>query len=640
MAYTPNNNPYIPGDPYSYDLKWMVCQIRKALEEYIALNGRVDSLNNSFNALSDYVRNYFANLDISEELDAKLDEMIADGTFAAIIAPYIAESVAAGINYYGGKVSHVETALGDYWLITIPKIQNDGGQAILKVGISDGTVTTPSWITDPQTVTALSQQKKASFAINGGFAQRANNLIPWGSVIIDGEILLNQFDTHTAPVETLGIKADGSWSYYDSQIVDAVEMVNDGVIYAVAGLGAIISHGARTANLATWEANYGAGPWQTIGYDDDNYYIVTTEFVPAGKTGYDLTAISDIYMALGASEAYVLDSGGSTSTTVQSVKLNSNKDDAGLTDRKVATFLYIAKPNITENDPNFDEDVSFSNALGLALDALKSRGAILRLYPLSSNSGDIYDCNELPLDSVGYTYATTLNAPTPAAYWHIFTYGYSNSLKVQLAINHNTDSIAYRACQGGTWHAWQSLSSWAFPPAGSVSDLNDLPTPSFYTTAAGNLNKPDSGRWLVLTYGGVLHAQIAVRETTGAVATRFMSTGNTWSNWAISLSTNTYRNECGTPMTITANQSNTSTLYDEGVITSNGYYLVILDRTGDNVGGASMYLIRYNNGSFTGRTTISESTLVSGPTLGNDGIVKPVSSTVTQSYAVRAIRIY
>lgn len=28
MAYTPENNPYIPGDPYSYDLKWLVSKVK------------------------------------------------------------------------------------------------------------------------------------------------------------------------------------------------------------------------------------------------------------------------------------------------------------------------------------------------------------------------------------------------------------------------------------------------------------------------------------------------------------------------------------------------------------------------------------------------------------------------------------
>ena len=30
MPYTPNNNPYIPGDPYSYDLKWLVQKTKYA----------------------------------------------------------------------------------------------------------------------------------------------------------------------------------------------------------------------------------------------------------------------------------------------------------------------------------------------------------------------------------------------------------------------------------------------------------------------------------------------------------------------------------------------------------------------------------------------------------------------------------
>lgn len=28
MPYSPENNPYIPGDPYSYDLKWIIQQIK------------------------------------------------------------------------------------------------------------------------------------------------------------------------------------------------------------------------------------------------------------------------------------------------------------------------------------------------------------------------------------------------------------------------------------------------------------------------------------------------------------------------------------------------------------------------------------------------------------------------------------
>lgn len=46
MAYTPENNPYIPGDPYSYDLKWQVDHINM-------LQGRVDDLDNAIQEATD-----------------------------------------------------------------------------------------------------------------------------------------------------------------------------------------------------------------------------------------------------------------------------------------------------------------------------------------------------------------------------------------------------------------------------------------------------------------------------------------------------------------------------------------------------------------------------------------------------------
>lgn len=41
MSYTPENNPYIPGDPYSYDLKWMVKDIKHMEERFGELDSQV-----------------------------------------------------------------------------------------------------------------------------------------------------------------------------------------------------------------------------------------------------------------------------------------------------------------------------------------------------------------------------------------------------------------------------------------------------------------------------------------------------------------------------------------------------------------------------------------------------------------------
>ena len=641
MAYRPNN-PYIPGDPYSYDLKWIVAQIKIAIDEFIAIHGQISDLAAELAGLKQYVRDYFDNLDISEEVEAKLDEMYEDGTLEILLGPYVAQMVAPGINFYGVETLHEEIDAGDYWLVKIPKVDAAGNRVELKVGISEGTQTSPTWVTDPQTVEVLSQQAKASVAVNGGFAQRANNLIPWGSVIIDGQVLLNQYDTHTSDNETIGILQDGTWKYYDSHTVDAVEMVDDGVMYAVAGLGPIISHGARTPELAIYNARYSGGRWQTIGYNDDYYIIVTTEKAPVARTGLTLDDIATIYLQHDAQEAYVLDSGGSTSTTVESIKLNSNKDDEGLTDRQVATFLYITKPDMTEN-PDYDEDVSISSALSLVLNAIRGTAPQLALYLLSSTTGVIWDCNDLPRNSVGYTYPNTLNAPPGTAYWHIFTYGQSESAKVQIALRHNTNEFAYRTLAGSTWRDWKMPLPWeaVITQSGAFS-LNDLPPLSVYITTSANVDKPDSGRWLVYTFGNksssTFLSQIAIKDSNGQIASRFKGSGD-WQPWQMTVSQDTYKRDLGTGKVISVISSNPLTLADHGVITEAGYYMVILDRTGTNGDGGSVYLIHYDGSVFNARTVVHESSLVSGPTVTTSGQVVPVSSTTQQSYQVRAIRI-
>lgn len=43
MPYTPTNHPYIPGDPYSYDMKWMVEAVKDTIAEYEAVNDNANA---------------------------------------------------------------------------------------------------------------------------------------------------------------------------------------------------------------------------------------------------------------------------------------------------------------------------------------------------------------------------------------------------------------------------------------------------------------------------------------------------------------------------------------------------------------------------------------------------------------------
>ena len=76
------NNPLIPGDPFSYDLKWIVMKIKWLVQQGA-------SLETALEALRSYVDQRFDDLDIQDEVNAKLTEMYEDGSLALLIARYL-----------------------------------------------------------------------------------------------------------------------------------------------------------------------------------------------------------------------------------------------------------------------------------------------------------------------------------------------------------------------------------------------------------------------------------------------------------------------------------------------------------------------------------------------------------------------
>lgn len=81
MPYTPNN-PYIPGDPYSYDLKWIVEEVKTAISLY-------EPLSDDFTQLYNYVHDYFDNLDVTAEVRAIIMQMEAAGYFENLVQQII-----------------------------------------------------------------------------------------------------------------------------------------------------------------------------------------------------------------------------------------------------------------------------------------------------------------------------------------------------------------------------------------------------------------------------------------------------------------------------------------------------------------------------------------------------------------------
>lgn len=82
MAFPFSEYPYVNYSEFNYD--WIIKKTRELLDHY-------DQLDTDFAQLHDYVYNYFADLDVDDEINAKIDSMVADGTFGALVDGLIDE---------------------------------------------------------------------------------------------------------------------------------------------------------------------------------------------------------------------------------------------------------------------------------------------------------------------------------------------------------------------------------------------------------------------------------------------------------------------------------------------------------------------------------------------------------------------
>lgn len=83
------NFPFIEAD-FDALTEWQLfCKLGKEINKIInsenTLGTQMENVTNAFIDLQNYINNYFDNLDVQEEINTKLNEMVADGTLAEII---------------------------------------------------------------------------------------------------------------------------------------------------------------------------------------------------------------------------------------------------------------------------------------------------------------------------------------------------------------------------------------------------------------------------------------------------------------------------------------------------------------------------------------------------------------------------
>lgn len=94
------NFPFIEEDFDAITNYQLLCklgeEINKIINSVNLIGEQAENLTNAYNALKDYVDNYFNNLDVQDEIDNKLDDMAEQGQLAEIIAQYLSVQAVLG----------------------------------------------------------------------------------------------------------------------------------------------------------------------------------------------------------------------------------------------------------------------------------------------------------------------------------------------------------------------------------------------------------------------------------------------------------------------------------------------------------------------------------------------------------------
>lgn len=110
--------------------KWMQDNLVDVINNNAAVTERYIQMTE---ALKAYVENYFANLDVQEEINNKLDQMVEAGTLQEIITAYIQANVAWTFDTVADMKASTNLVAGSYAQTLGYYTLNDGGGALYKI---------------------------------------------------------------------------------------------------------------------------------------------------------------------------------------------------------------------------------------------------------------------------------------------------------------------------------------------------------------------------------------------------------------------------------------------------------------------------------------------------------------------------
>lgn len=134
------NFPFIEADFDAVTNYQLLCKVVEYLNNVIdnsnTQNSNISQLERNFIVLYNYVKDYFDNLDVQEEINKKLDEMAADGSLDKLIKPYFDEykkTIDGDIKTQNDKITVLENRMNSF--TSLPSGSTTGDAELIDIRV-------------------------------------------------------------------------------------------------------------------------------------------------------------------------------------------------------------------------------------------------------------------------------------------------------------------------------------------------------------------------------------------------------------------------------------------------------------------------------------------------------------------------
>jgi exopolysaccharide biosynthesis protein len=281
-----------------------------------------------------------------------LDRFVIDHVAVDDVASYEAAQDVQSVDTSGANGTFTDTSYSSqFCTIDISTVVTGSGDSTVTYYVADVTLTDATVLQSAfadnefgenitETTSAIAQDNGAIFAINGDYYGFRDT----GIEIRNGVVYRDE-----GARQGLAFYLDGTVQVYDETTTTGEELVAAGVWNTLSFGPAIVEDGAIVDGIEDVEIDTNVGnhsiqgdqPRTAVGVIDDNHlvFVAVDGRSPGYSEGVTLTELAEIMQDLGATTAYNLDGGGSTTMYFDGEVVNQPSQDG---ERGVSDILYIA----------------------------------------------------------------------------------------------------------------------------------------------------------------------------------------------------------------------------------------------------------------------------------------------------------